>query len=239
MSLEIKPLSSGDFEVQFSDEPYSELNQVLSKTLISFNTDYLEFEIANINNKLQPFDALSKLIKVKKINMYLNILSTEKDQIGQFKFEKCQFLRIEGFNKFLNSLSINAVSSTPKRVQVPIDYESISINDLTLYKRESKIGSEIGSLKSSNGLSKETSKLGTVQLGGMLVGEITLDAGDNGMRIREEQMPVHAHVYDPGHRAERGAERAAGIRYEEAGEFVINDRPKVSSRNIESMIGEL
>lgn len=198
-----------NFEIQFGEDEKSDLNRILRESVINFNIAYIDFSIGIVDKKLQPFDILNKLIRVKKINLYLKVHDNDGDVVSIFKMEDCNFLRISNFQRFLNGFSsdieLRKESTDMYRIRVDIDIEKIYSNEIVLYKKESKNISDLealfdGETKMPKKKGSEWEKAtewekekavdpgyGNIRLGGVLVGTTMIDNGDNGIRYATEE----------------------------------------------------
>jgi hypothetical protein len=135
------------FTVQFGDDPNSNLNQVLSMLVQNFTANKIEFKYGIVDKKLEPFTQLTKLIRVKKINVYVHVEDEDKDVVGTFKLEDVNFVKIVNFgnvlNGFTNETHIKA-SYESSLLRVDIDPENIYFEDLHLFKKEYKRSIEAG-----------------------------------------------------------------------------------------------
>jgi hypothetical protein len=161
------------FIIQFGDDESSNLNQVLSTLVQGFSQNKIEFKIGNIDNKLEPFTQLTKLIRVKKIDVFLKVLNTENAVIGTFKFEDCNFGKINNVSRFLNSFTYREELSSYDRnlLVVEIDAENIYFDDLLLYKKEYKKNIAVDSLEKDS-YAKRPSRFEEV---GEYAGEVAMD----------------------------------------------------------------
>ena len=178
--------SFNNFDIQFGEDASSDLNRILSEALVSFNLSYIEFQIGVIDKKLQPFDALNKLIRVKRINMYLKVRDKEQDDVATFKIEGCKFLKVVNHIHFLNGFTRDTNLKGEyysNRLRVEIEIESIFSNDIELYKKDYKAMKDLDAMEVA---SKKPSLKMSAGLG-IYVDEIKIDAGDNGIRYRGDK----------------------------------------------------
>lgn len=186
----------GKFNIRFGEED-SELNTVLSELVFDFNINSLSFIAGIVNNKLEPFNMLSKLIRVKKIDLFLDVLNEDEIVVGTFKLENCNFLNVSKIQNFLNMFTKNAnlkkLYHGEDVIKVDIDVEAIKYEDVVLYKKESKIPSDLERL-STDSFKSEAFKVkgsginyGEVRLGGTLFADANIERGEIRFLEAEEE----------------------------------------------------
>lgn len=140
-----------NFILQFTDDENTELNKILGSLNFAIFTNRILFDVKIVDGLIQPLDALSKVIGIKDIDMFLKLTNNAGQVVGVICFEKCKLLKIKNFNDYLEFSLRNSYDKI-ERLEVEYRFERVTYNGMTLLEGNNPLNSLKGesSKKSSS-----------------------------------------------------------------------------------------
>lgn len=127
----IEDLLLKNYILQFTDDENSDLNRILGSLNFAVFSNRIMFDVKIVDGVIQPLDALSKVIGVKDIDMYLKLLDGAANVVGILHFEKCKLLSIRNFEEYLRFSLRNSFEKI-ETIDVEYRFERITYNGMVL-----------------------------------------------------------------------------------------------------------